>query len=108
RAFEAVRAAASGLPLVGGPSGIGKSALVREVQKPILEKRGYFACGKCDQLQRNIPYAAFTQALRDLIGQILTEGQQRVASWRGWVRDSLGANARGVVDGGAGLGQVPG
>ena len=98
QAFDRVAAGDKRLVLVVGPSGIGKSALVREVQKPILEKRGYFACGKCDQLQRNIPYAAFTQALRDLIGQILTEGQQRIASWRGWVRDSLGANARVVAD----------
>jgi predicted ATPase/serine phosphatase RsbU (regulator of sigma subunit) len=97
-AFDRVAGGDKRLALVVGPSGIGKSALVREVQKPILEKRGYFACGKCDQLQRNIPYAAFTQALRDLIGQILTEGQQRIASWRGWVRDSLGANARVVAD----------
>src|SRR4028119_1223422 len=37
------------LLLVAGYSGIGKSALVREIYKPITEKRGYFLTGKFDQ-----------------------------------------------------------
>ncbi len=53
------RVASSGnkeMMLVSGYAGIGKSALVREIYKPITEKRGYFISGKFDQFQRNIPY----------------------------------------------------
>ena len=41
--------------LVCGYAGIGKSALVQELYKPITAKRGYFISGKFDQLGRNIP-----------------------------------------------------
>ena len=44
--------------LVAGYSGIGKSALVHEVHKPIVRRRGYFISGKFDQYNRNIPYAS--------------------------------------------------
>jgi serine/threonine protein kinase len=48
--------ASSEMLLVSGYAGIGKSALVQELYKPITQKRGYFISGKFDQLQRNIPY----------------------------------------------------
>ena len=35
--------------LVSGYSGIGKSALVKEIYKPITQKQGYFISGKFDQ-----------------------------------------------------------
>ncbi|MHC5780101.1 AAA family ATPase, partial [Nostoc sp.] len=41
--------------LVSGYAGIGKSALVQEIYKPITQKRGYFISGKFDQFGRNIP-----------------------------------------------------
>ena len=44
--------------------GIGKSALVRELHRPMLRSRGYFCAGKLDQLGRNSPYSALAQALR--------------------------------------------
>ncbi|BDI19312.1 hypothetical protein ANSO36C_51140 [Nostoc cf. commune SO-36] len=44
--------------LVSGYAGIGKSALVQEIYKPITQKRGYFISGKFDQFGRNIPYSA--------------------------------------------------
>lgn len=53
--------------LIAGYSGIGKTALVQEIYKPITEKRGYFISGKFDQYQRNIPYSAIATALRELI-----------------------------------------
>ena len=59
--------------LVAGFSGIGKTAVVNEVHKPIVRQRGYFIKGKFDQFQRNIPFSAFVQAFRDLMGQLLTE-----------------------------------
>jgi predicted ATPase len=48
--------------LVAGFSGIGKTAVVNEVHKPIVKQRGYFIKGKFDQFNRNIPFSAFVQA----------------------------------------------
>ncbi|MDZ8134346.1 MAG: AAA family ATPase [Nostoc sp. DedQUE04] len=36
------------LMLIAGYSGIGKSALVQEIYKPITQQRGYFISGKFD------------------------------------------------------------
>ena len=52
---------------MAGYSGVGKSALVHEVHKPITAKRGYFIEGKFDQYQRNIPYFAWGQAFGSLM-----------------------------------------
>jgi serine/threonine protein kinase len=45
------------LVLVSGYSGIGKSAVVNELHKPLVPPRGLFASGKFDQYKRDIPYA---------------------------------------------------
>ncbi|ERT03709.1 AAA ATPase domain protein, partial [Lyngbya aestuarii BL J] len=60
----------SEMMLVAGFSGIGKTAVVNEVHKPIVRQRGYFIKGKFDQFQRNIPFSAFVQAFRDLMRQL--------------------------------------
>ncbi len=51
------------LVLVSGYSGIGKSAVVSELHKPLVPPRGSFASGKFDQYKRDIPYATLAQAL---------------------------------------------
>lgn len=71
--FERVSQGTTEMILVSGYSGIGKSALINEIHKPITRQRGYFIHGKFDQLQRNIPYAAITQAFQELIRQLLSE-----------------------------------
>jgi serine/threonine protein kinase len=73
QAFERVSEGATEMMLVAGFSGIGKTAVVNEVHKPIVRQRGYFIKGKYDQFQRNIPFSAFVQAFRDLMGQLLSE-----------------------------------
>jgi predicted ATPase/C4-dicarboxylate-specific signal transduction histidine kinase len=70
------------LVLIGGYSGVGKTALINEVHKPILEKRGYFLSGKFDQFKRNIPYFSLIQAFTGLIRQILTEKEDNVNIWK--------------------------
>jgi PAS domain S-box-containing protein len=84
--------------LVAGYSGIGKSALVREIYKPITEKNGYFIAGKFDQFQRNIPYSALVQAFRSLVRQLLSEGEAELAQWRTKILAAVGANGRLIVD----------
>src|SRR5690606_38291402 len=60
------RVAAGGVEavLVAGGAGVGKTSLVQEIHQPITARRGYFATGKFDQLQRDIPFSALVAALQ--------------------------------------------
>jgi predicted ATPase/serine phosphatase RsbU (regulator of sigma subunit)/tRNA A-37 threonylcarbamoyl transferase component Bud32 len=97
-AFAQVSAGQKRVVLISGPSGIGKSALVREVHKPILEKQGYFGSGKADELRRNVPYAALSQALREVAQQMLSEDDGARERWRRDILESVGPNVRLLVD----------
>jgi len=95
-AFERACGGPASLMLVAGYSGIGKTSLINEVHKPIVGRKGRFLSGKFDQLERSTPYGALLQAFRGLIGQLLTESEERVASLRESLKTALGVNA-GVV-----------
>ena len=84
--------------LVSGYSGIGKSALVQEIYKPITERRGYFISGKFDQFGRNIPYSAIVSAFSDLVRQLLTETEASLAQWREKILTAFGANGQVIID----------
>ncbi|MCC5661152.1 AAA family ATPase, partial [Nostoc sp. XA010] len=84
--------------LVSGYAGIGKSALVQEIYKPITQKRGYFISGKFDQFQRNIPYSAIASALQKLVQQLLSEPDDKVQQWRSRIITALGTNAQIIID----------
>lgn len=86
------------LMLVAGYSGIGKSALVQEIYKPITRDRGYFIAGKFDQFQRNIPYSAVVAAFSDLVRQLLTETETQLNKWRQKILTALGVNGQIVID----------
>jgi PAS domain S-box-containing protein len=84
--------------LVSGYSGVGKSALVQELYKPITAKRGYFISGKFDQLGRNIPYSAITHALQKLVQQLLGEPDEQLQQWRSHLLTALGSNGQIIID----------
>lgn len=88
----------SELMLVTGFSGIGKTAVINEIHKPILAARGYFITGKFDQFQRDIPLSALVRALKDLIDQLLTESPAQVEHWKAKILEALGDNAQVVID----------
>ncbi|HBL58476.1 MAG TPA: hypothetical protein DDZ80_08150 [Cyanobacteria bacterium UBA8803] len=88
----------SELILVSGYSGIGKSALVQELYKPITRQRGYFLSGKFDQYQRNIPYSAIIKAFQELIKHLLTESEAQLNQWREKILTALGANSQVIID----------
>ncbi|MEH2076506.1 MAG: AAA family ATPase [Nostoc sp.] len=84
--------------LVSGYAGIGKSALVQELYKPITAKHGYFIFGKFDQFGRNIPYSAIAHALQKLVQQLLGEPDEQVQQWRSRLLTALGNNAQIIID----------
>ncbi|MEE8289421.1 MAG: AAA family ATPase, partial [Nitrosomonadaceae bacterium] len=96
--FDRISQRQTELLLVSGYSGIGKSALVYEIHKPIVEKRGYFISGKFDQLQRTIPYNAIVAAFRELMRQFLTESEDRLKEWKEKLLTALGVNGQVIID----------
>ncbi|WP_373530583.1 AAA family ATPase [Nostoc sp.] len=86
------------LMLVAGFSGIGKTAIVNEVHKPIVRQRGNFIKGKFDQFNRNIPFSAFVQAFRDLMGQLLSESDTKLLSWKNKIIQALGDNGQVIIE----------
>src|ERR671933_332213 len=84
--------------LVAGYSGIGKSALVAEIYKPITRQRGYFISGKFDQFQRNIPYSAVVTAFKSLVQQLLTEGDAQLKQWKEKLLAAFGSNGQIIID----------
>ncbi|MEO6862183.1 MAG: AAA family ATPase [Microcoleus sp.] len=88
----------SELMLVSGYSGIGKSAAVNEVSKPITRSKGYFISGKFDQFKRNIPYASLIQAFNSLLGQLLTESAASLETWRAKIITALGTDGKVIAE----------
>ena len=78
--------------VISGYTGIGKSALVHEIYKPIVGKRGYFVAVKFDQTRQEIPYFPLLQAFQPLIRQILTEPEAQIAAWKEKLLAVVGAN----------------
>ncbi|MBD2487686.1 ATP-binding sensor histidine kinase [Aulosira sp. FACHB-615] len=97
-AFERVASGTSEMMLVAGFSGIGKTAVINEVHKPITRQYGYFIKGKFDQFNRNIPFSTFVQALRDLMGQLLSESDTKLAQWRSHILEVVGENGQVLIE----------
>ena len=86
------------LVLVSGYSGIGKSAVVNELHKPLVPPRGLFASGKFDQYKRDIPYATLAQAFQTLIRPLLSKTEEELSKWRDALREALEPNGLLIIE----------
>lgn len=84
--------------LVCGYSGIGKSALIHEVQKPLVAERGYFAAGKYDQFNKAKPYSAIQQALGELVRIVLRKSEEDIQRWREDILAALAGEGQCLID----------
>ncbi|HNI91206.1 MAG TPA: serine/threonine-protein kinase PknK, partial [Leptospiraceae bacterium] len=89
---------ASKLMLISGYSGVGKSSLVKEINKPITASRGYFLTGKYDQYNRNLPFSAIIQVFTNLIRLFLTESPESIDTWKSKILTALGSNGKVITD----------
>ncbi len=86
------------LMIISGHPGVGKSALVSEIHKPITSKRSYFISGKFDQHQQNIPFAAFIGALNRFFESILADEDTAAVELSDDILAATGANAAVLTD----------
>jgi PAS domain S-box-containing protein len=84
--------------LVSGYSGVGKSSLINELHKAIVQPPGIFLAAKVDQYKRDMPYAAVAQCFQGFIRQILGRNEAELIDWRNRVREAVGVNGRLITD----------
>jgi predicted ATPase/signal transduction histidine kinase/tRNA A-37 threonylcarbamoyl transferase component Bud32 len=96
--FDKVSGGETGMCLVSGYSGVGKSALVSEIYKPVVKSKGYLIQGKYDQFQRNTPYSAIANAFGSMITQLLSESPEQLERWRIKLVETLGPSGRVITD----------
>jgi len=97
-AFEDVSWSGKRIQVVSGEPGVGKTFLIKELQKPVVQQQGYFISGKYDQYKKNVPYTAIVQALRSLADQLLTESEEQLSLWRESLLHALGDNGQIIVE----------
>jgi len=98
REYDAVMTGEFRSVFISGFSGIGKTRLIQELQKPLVRNRGYFTSGKFDQYQKNIPYSSLIQALRNLMRTFLTESDEQIAQWQAKILAAVGHDGRVITD----------
>ncbi|MFK7908547.1 MAG: AAA family ATPase, partial [Chitinophagales bacterium] len=88
----------SDLLLVGGYSGVGKSALISEIYKSITGKRGLFIDGKFNQFQKDVPYYGFIQAFNGLLNLLLSENTDIIEYWKNLILEAVGDLGKLLID----------
>jgi predicted ATPase/signal transduction histidine kinase/ActR/RegA family two-component response regulator len=81
--------------MVSGNSGIGKSSLIREMQKRVESENVLFVTGKFDQYLQNIPFEALIISFKELVCKI---SDDKTAYWKTEILEALGQFGQLVVD----------
>lgn len=96
--YNRVSSGAKEMVFIAGYSGVGKTSLVKEIHKPIIQNRGYYIQGKFDQLQQNIPYSAIVVAFQNLMKQVLAESEVKLQELKTHLIAALGNIGQVVID----------
>lgn len=96
-AFSQACSGAREFLLVTGGPGVGKTALVERLRPQVTARQGFYASGKFDQLQRSVPFSGLAQALRSMVGQLLTETEAALERWREQIQDAVAPNGQLLV-----------
>lgn len=93
-----VRESRSECVLISGYAGIGKTSLVKEINKSIVAQRGYSITGKFEAMEQHIPFSAIVYALRELIRQLLKEKDENLFIIRRHLLTALQNNGQVLID----------
>ncbi len=82
--------------LVSGASGIGKTALVKELESHNTDS--YFVSGKFDQNEQYSPYSSLIQAFKKIVNILLSKKTNDRKIWGEKIEKALNPNARLLTD----------
>ena len=92
-AFDGVLAGRCQVLLVGGPPGVGKTALVDQLRPKVTGSDAWFVAGKFDQYRRDLEFDGVAQAFRALGRLLLAESEGELTAVRERLLAALGPNA---------------
>jgi predicted ATPase/tRNA A-37 threonylcarbamoyl transferase component Bud32 len=84
--------------LVSGNPGIGKSALINEIIKPVARKNGYFLSGKYEQFRGDTPFSAIIHAFQKFLKLIAAGNQEKIIEIKKDILGVLGQNGKIITD----------
>ena len=96
--FRAVNAGQTRVLFVAGYSGVGKTALIQEIIRPVTLSQGRFVSGKCEQFQSSRPFLAPARALGCLCEQLLAEPEARLDAWRRRILAGVGPDVAALFE----------
>lgn len=96
--YRTVQSAEKVYTNITGSSGIGKTTLVFELFKPLVENNCHFISGKCDQMKGSMPYNSIIQAFRGFVKQILSSNRQDINKWNTSILDAVGPFGQVIID----------
>ncbi len=96
-ALEQAKSGRASCVLVGGFSGVGKTALVKELYSPITEKHGRFVQGKFDPLL-HAPFSGILEAIRQLVQDVATLPPEAFRYWKEKLQGAMGHVGQALVD----------
>lgn len=91
-AFERLVPGTPEFVFVRGPSGIGKTALVRELAPRFASLRAHVSFGKFEGQKRRVPLLAIFEALRSRLRALLSEPEEQLAKYRSRIVEAIGQN----------------
>ncbi|HEX2659821.1 MAG TPA: AAA family ATPase [Polyangia bacterium] len=97
-AFVSASRGSRELILLTGKAGMGKSAVLREVERQILLLQGRFLTGRLEESDQALPFSAFVQALRGLAKQLLVEPDDRLAEWQRRLNHAVSPSGHVLVE----------
>ena len=89
-AFERACHGGSEFILVTGYSGVGKTALVQELLKPVIQAQGIFVRGKFQEYRQVQPLLGPVQCMRQLCDWLLGQPEESAEFWRQRLLSGLG------------------
>lgn len=98
RTFDRPDISSAKIITISGYSGVGKSSLVNELRRSIVNQKGFFAVGKFDQLKYSVSYSALIQVFDDILNQILSGSKEEIMNWKTIFLEKLGANCKIITN----------
>jgi hypothetical protein len=105
KTFAQIKQGKMAMVIIHGEAGMGKTALVQEFKRQVIETENFFIHGQFNETrnevtgnnQENLPYSAILQALQALVLQLLTTSTTQITLWKKKILAALGSNAAILV-----------